>query len=230
MKPTASGRKPATAPILSLMTFPLSLAPLATRRLEAFSRPLLVRFTESLRRGLGRSCTMALLGVLLCVGIGSWSPVRAAATGEYQVKAAFLYNFLKFVDWPADAISSPSTICIGVIGRNPFEGALDTLKGKSAKGRRVVVSHFRSIDEVKGCDLLYVGASEKPRLSQILRQAHNFHMLTVSDQDGFCEAGGMINLIFIKNRVGFDINVAAASRARLKISSQLLKLAHDVLE
>ncbi len=153
-----------------------------------------------------------------------------AASSEYQVKAAFLYNFLKFVDWPADGVSSPATICLGVLGRDPFDDALEALKGKIAKGRKVVVVRFRAMEEVKACDLLFISASEKGRLPQILKLAHNTHLLTVADQDGFCEAGGMINLVFLKNRVGFDVNVGAASRAKLRVSSQLLKLARNVLE
>ena len=168
----------------------------------------------------------------LCLGAGCRSTLAAAsaANSEYRVKAAFLYNFMKFVEWPSDGGGLPATICLGVLGRDPFDDALEAVRGKSAKGRKVVVLHFRSIEEVKGCDLLFVSASEKGHLSQILKLAHNSHMLTVADQDGFCEAGGMINLVFLKNRVGFEVNVGAVSRAKLRISSQLLKLAHNVFE
>lgn len=177
------------------------------------------------------ACSLALLGALWA-GTGCWSSAQAAsvASSEYQVKAAFLYNFMKFVEWPADGASSPATICLGILGRDPFDDALEAVKGKSAKGRKVVVHHFRSIEEVKGCDLLYICASEKGSLSRILKVAQNTRMLTVADQDGFCEAGGMINLVFVKNRVGFEVNLAAASRAKLRISSQLLKLARNVFE
>ena len=162
----------------------------------------------------GRLKAPASLLLLLCallVGAGSLSTAHAApaASPEYQVKAAFLYNFMKFVDWPSDGLNSATTISLGILGRDPFEDALE---------------------EVKGCDLLFICASEKGRLSQILKFTQNYRMLTVADQDGFCEAGGMINLVFVKNRVGFEVNVAAASRARLRISSQLLKLARSVTE
>ena len=182
-------------------------------------------------RGVSRGALRALVALILALFLMAPAAHAAPATGsEYQVKAAFLYNFLKFVEWPGDGLSNPGIICLGVLGRDPFEGALDQVQGKSAKGRKVVVVHFRSIDEVKGCDLLFISASEKGRLPQILKQAHNSRMLTVADQDGFCEAGGMINLISIKNRVGFEVNVGAASRAKLRISSQLLKLARNVFE
>jgi len=162
----------------------------------------------------------------------AWSAPQPAyaASSEYQVKAAFLYNFLKFVDWPSDGMNSAATICLGVLGKDPFDDALDSIRGKAAKGRKVVVVRFRSVEEVKGCDLLFICASEKGRLPHILRSIHNTRMLTVADQEGFCEAGGMINLVFVKNRVGFEVNVQAANRARLRISSQLLKLATNVVE
>jgi hypothetical protein len=190
---------------------------------------LLHRHGNRLLGTLGR-VALALLTAAV-IGACCWSPASAAlASSEYQVKAAFLYNFLKFVEWPADGLNSPTTICVGILGRDPFDDALESVKGKSAKGRKVVVVHFRTLEEVKGCDLLFICASEKGRLGQILKHAHNSRMLTVADQDGFCEAGGMINLVFVKSRVGFEVNVAAATRAKLRISSQLLKLARNVLE
>jgi hypothetical protein len=154
----------------------------------------------------------------------------AAANSEYQVKAAFLYNFMKFVEWPGDGLNNPGTLTLGILGKDPFGDALDEVRGKTAKGRRVVVLHLHQPEEAKECDLLFVCASEKGRLSQILKVVQNARILTVADQEGFCQAGGMINLVFVKNRVGFEVNVGAASRVRLRISSQLLKLAHLVLE
>ena len=171
-----------------------------------------------------------LAGLLLALSLCTPAHATPPTTSEYQVKAAFIYNFLKFVEWPGDGLNSPGTICVGILGRDPFEGALDEVQGKSAKGRKVVVLRFRSIEEVKGCDLVFISASEKGRMGPILNKLQNARVLTVADQEGFCEAGGMINLVSIKNRVGFDVNVAAASRARLKISSQLLKLARTVIE
>jgi hypothetical protein len=186
-----------------------------------------------LLRGRLKTPASLLLLCALLAGAGSLATAHAAApaaTPEYQVKAAFLYNFMKFVEWPGDAAGTPGTISLGILGRDPFGDALEAVDGKFAKGRKVVVLHFRSLEEVKGCDLLFICASEKGRLSQILKLANNSRMLTVADQDGFCESGGMINLVFVKNRVGFEVNVAAASRAKLRISSQLLKLARNVFE
>jgi hypothetical protein len=165
-----------------------------------------------------------LLGGLSCGPVGN----AAAANSEYQVKVAFLYNFMKFVEWPGEGSAKPGVLTLGIIGSNPFAGALEEVRDKTAKGRRVVVLH--SLEEVKECDLLFVCSSEKGRLSQILKAAQNYHILTVSDQDGFCQAGGMINLVFVKSRVGFEVNLPATTRAKLKVSSQLLRLARLVLE
>jgi len=177
-----------------------------------------------------RLLALCVLSLALAAGTHPTALAAPTATPEYQVKAAFLYNFLKFVEWPGEAGNSAGTICVGVFGRDPFDDALETVRGKLAKGRKVVVTHFRSPDEIRGCDLLFISTSEKARLPQALKAAHAARMLTVADQDGFCEAGGMINLVSVKNRVGFEVNLAAASRARFRISSQLLKLAKNVFE
>ena len=178
----------------------------------------------------GRAC--ALLLVVMILAVTCCGPARdaAAASSEYQVKAAFLYNFMKFVEWPSDGLSNAGTLTLGILGKDPFGDALDEVKDKTAKGRRVVVTHLRGLDEARDCDLLFVCASEKGRLPQILRGVQNSRILTVADQEGFCQSGGMINLVFVKNRVGFEVNVAAATRARLRVSSQLLRLARLVLE
>ncbi|MBJ6727797.1 YfiR family protein [Geomesophilobacter sediminis] len=175
---------------------------------------------------------LLLLGALTLWG----PPVRScAAEGgsvrEYQVKAAFIYNFMKFVEWPAgEGVGTPSTITFGILGKDPFGEALDQIKGKTAKGRRVVVVHFRRVEEVRDCDVLFIAESEKSRVVHILKGVQNARILTVSDLDGFCQAGGMISLVSAQSRIVFDINAGAANRARLRISSQLLKLARNVIE
>jgi hypothetical protein len=184
---------------------------------------------RSFRRS--RALALALL-VVFCLA-ALCGPAREAAAGgssEYQVKAAFLYNFMKFTEWPADGLGSPGVLTVGILGKDPFGGALEEVRDKTAKGRRVVLQQLHGIEEAKGCDLLFIAASEKGHLSQILKAVQNRGILTVADQDGFCQAGGMINLVFVKNRVGFEVNLAATSRARLKVSSQLLRLARLVLE
>lgn len=186
------------------------------------------------RPGTGASAFRALLLLLACLLPGGlfWCGTGALAAGnsEYQVKAAFLYNFMKFIEWPSDGLNSATTFTLGVLGKDPFGDAIEEVRGKSAKGRRIAVQHLHGPEEARECDLLFVCASEKGRLPHILKTVQNWRVLTVADQEGFCQAGGMINLVSVKNRVGFEINVGAATRARLRVSSQLLKLAKQVLE
>jgi hypothetical protein len=176
------------------------------------------------RRALGAWLACAL-GFCLC-GAGA----LAAANPEYQVKAAFLYNFMKFVEWPSDGLSSSTTLTLGILGKDPFGDAIDEVRGKTAKGRRIAVQHLHGVEEARECDMVFVCASEKGRLPQILKALQNQRILTVADQDGFCQAGGMINLVSVKNRVAFEVNLTATGKARLRVSSQLLKLARVVLE
>lgn len=175
---------------------------------------------------------LAAMTVVTIILLSTFSPAAGGgvpSATEYQVKAAFLYNFTKFVEWPGDATSGP-TLCVGVLGKDPFGEAIEGLKGKMAKGRKIKVMRFRRAEEAKDCDLLFVSASEKGHLTQILKNLQNSRALTVADQEGFCEAGGMINLVPVGNKVGFEVNVAAASRSRVRMSSHLLKLANKIFE
>lgn len=146
---------------------------------------------------------------------------------EYQVKAAFLYTFIKFVEWPNAGVRP---ICVAVLGQDPFGDDLESIRGKSAKGRSIVIKRYRRVDEVRECDVLFISASERAHLPRILKQLQNSPILTVADQEGFCQAGGMINLVTVRNKINFEINTAAAQRVQLRISSQLLKLAKIVVE
>jgi hypothetical protein len=172
---------------------------------------------------------VVVMSVLLAF-VSSLAPSHAETPTphEYQVKAAFLYTFIKFVEWPNAGAARP--LCVAVLGQDPFGEDLEGIKGKSAKGRSIVIKRYRKVEDVKDCDVLFISASEKGHLARLLKQLQNSPVLTVADHEGFCQAGGMINLITVKNKVGFEINTAAAQRAQLHISSQLLKLAKIVVE
>ena len=145
---------------------------------------------------------------------------------EYQVKAAFLYNFARFVEWPNGAFpDGKSPIVLAVIGKDPFGESLDLLKGKTVGNREIVINRIADIDRLEKCHLLFISDSEKDRLKPILRKAESARMLTVSDLKGFCEAGGHIAFYLEENKIRFEINNEDAQRNGLKISSQLLKLA-----
>ena len=161
------------------------------------------------------------------------SPLLATtdATQEYRVKGAFLYNFILFVDWPAAAFATDqSPFTIGILGKNPFGTTLESLNSQSVKNRKIVVRSLASVEDAKECQLLFISASERSRLDQILTALHNTPVLTVSDLEGFVGDGGMIDFIILEDKVRFEINLKEALIAKLRISSQLLKLARDVIE
>lgn len=148
---------------------------------------------------------------------------------EYPVKAAFLLNFAKFVEWPAPAFAQPDApLVIGVIGDGPWGNAGEVFTGKTVQGRPVVVEQVELGPALKNCHVLFVAASEEKRARRILESLASASVLTVSDMDGFLERGGLIQFVTEHNKVRFEINRAAAQRAGLKVSAQLLKLAKAV--
>lgn len=177
-----------------------------------------------------RLLALPILLALLCVGV----PALRADEGqqpEYRVKAAYLYNFAKFVDWPSSSFpsqASPFTVC--VIGRNPFGNELDQLVGRSVRQRRLAVRHIGRVEEAGACQILFVSGSERGELTRILGAARARGVLTVSDMGNFAASGGMIGLITREDRVHFNINLRAIRQAGLKISAQVLKLATSVIE
>ncbi len=172
-------------------------------------------------------------GFLLAVGLlalAPGSPTRAAepaSAREYQIKAAFLYNFTKFVSWPENAVSGePKPLNICIIGRDPFGSVIDiSTKGKFVKHRPLIVRRIEQIGEVETCHLLFVSSSESSRLSDIVEFVSDLPILTVADGGNFAQRGGIINLVITGNKIRFEINPDAASRAGLQLSAQLLKLA-----
>jgi hypothetical protein len=172
---------------------------------------------------------IALLAVMLPAGFLGFASGETQPAPEYAVKAAFLFNFAKFVEWPDDAFadrSSPLVLC--VIGEDPFGDALKSLKGKTVNGRHLAIRYMTTIEELDRCHLLFVCPSEKPVLPKILQTTKGRSILTVGDMGGFAQDGGIINLVKEENRVGIEINLEAAQRSRLKISSKLLALAKIV--
>jgi hypothetical protein len=175
--------------------------------------------------------------LLLLVAISFLFPAASPRTaradspqaGEYQVKAAFILNFAGFIDWP-DTAHENGAFIIGVLGRDPFENSIDSLRGKTAKGRKVIIRRYDDPEEIRDADILFISASEKRALPHILKTLRNRPVLTVGDQPGFARSGVMINLVLVRKRVGFEVNTQAAQRAGLRISSQLLKLAKEVIE
>lgn len=152
-----------------------------------------------------------------------------SASLEYQVKAAFLYQFFKFVEWPPEVFHTPNrTVCIGVVNDGPMASALQSVEGKEAKGRRVAVKRFKKLEDLEFCHILFISSESEGRLAEILEKLKGTSALTVSDIDGFARRGGMISFITVENKIQFEINIEAAERANLQISSHLLRLARIV--
>jgi hypothetical protein len=156
------------------------------------------------------------------------APVMAQeALSEYQVKAAYLFNFLKFVEYPSEAFADPlAPIVVGVVGEDPFGSALpQVVTGKTVAGRDLVIRLYRPGEDLRGAHILFISASERKRLPVILSSLRGSSVLTVSDTVGFLDAGGMIQFLNENDRVRFAINMDSTSRAKLKMSSKLLSLA-----
>lgn len=166
----------------------------------------------------------AVSATLLIFGIGR---AQEAPLSEYRLKAAFLFNFAKFVEWPPEAFAAPkSPIIIGVLGDNPFGTDLEeTVRNKLIGERPVVVKVFQATDVATNCHILFISNSEKKRLPEILATLRGNSVLTVGETDDFIEAGGMINFVPEGNKIRFQINDETARRAKLQISSKLMSLA-----
>ena len=171
---------------------------------------------------------------------GAWSFVltlllfcpsaRAQTSGQYQVKAVFLFHFAQFVEWPPEAFAEKnSPLVIGVLGSDPFSNILDeTVRDEEVRGHRLVVERYRTVEQIKNCHILYIGQSEARRLEQDLAQLKKKPVLTVSDIEAAPERGVMIRFEAKRTRIGFAINREAAKSANLTISSKLLQAADIV--
>ena len=167
-----------------------------------------------------------LLATLACLTFSWKAPAQSALEREYQIKAAYVYNFINYIEWPADALPpAGGTLTIGVLGEDPFGPALDPLNGKQIKGRTLAVKQISSLKDVNQCQIVFISPSEKERLPEILARLKDARVLTISEIEGFAERGGIINFILERNKVRFEVNPDAARRTGLTVSSELLKLA-----
>jgi hypothetical protein len=170
------------------------------------------------------------LVTVVCAGIVLALCTPGQALDEYQVKAAFLYNFAKFVEWPAEAFKTakdPIVVC--VLGHNPFGNALEeAIRGKSVSGRTFAYRHVSDAESASDCQILFVGSEESKHFRSLLDNLKPMGILTVGEAKGFAASGGVINFKLDDGRVRFEINVDAAEHEQLHISSKLLSLAQIV--
>jgi len=144
---------------------------------------------------------------------------------EYKVKAAFIYNFAKFIEWPEKSFAKDyNAFELCIIGKDPFGDAIKTIEGKTVKEKELMVKRIKMIEDIGSCSMLFISESEENGLSHILENIKHKHILSVADMEGFAHRGGIINFIMTGKNVRFEINVNAAQLAELQISSKLLRL------
>jgi YfiR/HmsC-like len=173
-----------------------------------------------------RFAGLTILWAILCTGVPSLQG-QAPKASEFQVKAAYLFNFGRFVQWPDPGTTETFEIC--VLGSDPFGSALDsTLAGGTIAGKNVTAKRIARPQDVNSCRVLYISSSEEGRLKEDLQVLDKVRVLTVSDIPGFSDRGGMIGFVSEGNRVRFDVNLDSTAGAGLTLSSELLKVATNV--
>lgn len=185
---------------------------------------------SSVRRcagGLAWSAALAVIWALIGLLVGNAQELKHP---EYEVKAAYLYNFGNFVGWPAkSAESMDDSFEICVLGQDPFGPTLDaTVTGEKIRSRKVVARRISRSQEAINCRVVFISSSEESKLKEIVSSLDKMSVLTVSDMPDFARRGGMVQFVLEQNRVRFEINLTSAEHAGLTMSSQLLKLATRV--
>jgi YfiR/HmsC-like len=146
-----------------------------------------------------------------------------------QIESAYVFNFIKFVEWPVDAVKPGDKIRLCVIGNDELHASLAALDGRKVGGHPLqVMPHFEDSNGLKGCQVLYIGEDVQRRLVPIIKSLGDAPVLTISDISDFAEHGGGIGLLTRDNRILFEVNLASARKARLRLSSQMLNLAANI--
>jgi hypothetical protein len=174
-----------------------------------------------------RLAALIFMAVLL---ISQQARTEDAASTSSRVRSAFVLNFIQFTDWPDSSFKSPDDpIVIGVIDPDPLEGTLAAaIEGKTVKARKLVIRHLAYPGSVAGCHVLYVGTPYEAKAAEMLKSIAKENTLTIGDPANFTDAGGIIRFYLEDKKYRFEINMAAAGRAHLQLSSKLLKLASIV--
>jgi hypothetical protein len=172
-------------------------------------------------------CTLILL---LGSGLFFLSAQKPPAR-EYQLKAAFLFNFSQFAEWPGHTFSgSNAPIVIGILGEDPFGNYIDEIvKGEEVQGRPLIIQRYHSIEEIKTCHILFIRPHKTIKQESILSGLKGRSILLVGEDSDFIKEGGMIRFSMVDNKIHFQINPEAAKGVGITISSKLLRLAEIVV-
>lgn len=180
---------------------------------------------------------MHILILVMIVAVSAMSAQATAAAGkEYQIKAAFIYNFIKFIQWPEEESDQRESIKIAIIGEDPFGSSFDPIIQKTVKNKKIELVKFDSFEDIEDkqllydCQVVFVCKSEERNLSRIFESLNGRAILTISEIDDFADNGGMIGFKNNNNKVSFEINIRTMKAVNIKASSQLLKLALRVID
>jgi hypothetical protein len=181
------------------------------------------------RRAILLACRLALLCAAALAGWGAGAAEDPASL-EQRVKAAFLYQFASYVEWPAQSFAQPDTpVTIAVMGAEQLAAELKQLSaGRTVGGRKVEVRQVRPGETLAGVHILFVGSAESARLAQVVQAAKARPVLIVTEADGALSQGGMINFVIVERRVRFEVALDSVEKSGLRLSSRLLAVAQQV--
>jgi hypothetical protein len=184
----------------------------------------------ALKDSLGQLGRLQIVGVICALLAAPNVRARQSTASEYEVKATYLYNFARFIEWPArDAAEKNETFAVCVLGQDPFGPILDTiLAGEAIDGKHMVHRRIPAVQDAGDCRIVFISSSEESRLKETLSVLGKTSALTVSDISDFSVRGGMIQFVVEQNKVRFEVNLGTTGRAGLVLSSELLKVAISV--
>lgn len=176
-----------------------------------------------------RNFLLKVLVIFFLFGTGAG--FSAEKPSEYQIKAAYLYNFAKFIKWPENTFkNNASPIIVGILGENTMTAHLIPLSLRKVRNHPIKIRHINSLKEAHGCQLLYIDIEKPDQLIQILDALKSTPIVTIGDYKDFASGGGIIQFVTIRERLRFIINHDTARKNKIQIDAQLLSLAIDVLE
>jgi len=178
------------------------------------------------RRSIGRRLVMIAL-CLMILG-AKYAHTEPLIGLEYNVKAGFIYNFAKFVEWPPDAFENNNVMGLCFVSDNPMSDVLFKLNDQTVSDKKIKVRKCEDDDSIEGCNIFYFGTMDKSYIQGKLTELNNRSVLTVGEIEGFAQMGGIINFFMEQKRLRFEVNVDAARKAGLKLSSQILMSAEIV--
>ena len=174
-----------------------------------------------------KKITMIIIYCVWLVGsaMPAYAEIEHGFEREYEIKAAFIFNFAKFIEWPETQFTdAKAPLVLGILGSGPIGAALESLENKIVRGRQLAIQQVAAPENLSQFHMLYICRSEKPDLNRIIEHLGSQPILTISDIQDFVKTGGHINLVIRQNKIRFIINSVAAKKVNLKISSRLLKL------